>query len=178
MEKDIPEIEDITKEQNEFDRIQTILLNYRYKTNDPPELPEDFELHGRIREIFESIIRTGMHIGLDTSDVIEFAERYEKEQIAEFQNSVEREILETIHIFETLETLDDAPEIIRFSDICEKMEWTETDQKQRLGYIIRGKTMRLSSYRDKKGKILKLQDPKTRRKLNYLYKRYGVVNDV
>ena len=58
------------------------------------------------------------------------------------------------------------------------MEWTETDQKQRLGYIIRGKTMRLSSYRDKKGKVLKLQDPKTRRKLDYLYKRYGVMNNV
>lgn len=178
MEKDRPFVEDISKVQAEFDRIQNILFNYKYKTGNPPELPEDFELHGRIREIFESIIRTGMHIGLDVEDVIDFAKRYEKEQMAEFQSSIEREILDTIYTFETSGTLDDAPEVMYFADICERMEWTEKDQKQQLGYIIRGKTMHLPSYRNRKGKILKLQDPKTHRMLKYLYKRYGVVENV
>ncbi len=178
MEKDIPEIEDIRKVQEDFDRIQTTLLNYKYKTTDPPELPEDFVLHGRIREIFESIIRTGMHIGLDVSDVIEYAQRYEKEQLIEFQNSVEREILQIIYNFGTQETLDDAPEIMRQTEICEKLGWDDTKQKARLGYILKGKTMGLITYRDRDGKFLKLQNPKTDRKLKYLYKRYGVVDNV
>ncbi len=178
MEKDYPEIEDIRKSQEDFDRIQTILLNYKYKTNDPPELPDDFVLHGRIREIFESIVRTGMHLGLDVTDVIEYAQRYEQEQMVEFQNSVEREILQTIWNFETQETLDDAPETLYQADICEKLGWEDPKQKAQLGYILKGRAMGLMTYRDKHGKKLKLQDPKTRRKLTYLYKRYGVTNDV
>ena len=178
MEKDYPEIEDIRKAQEEFDRIQTILLNYKYKTNDPPELPDDFVLHGRIREIFESIIRTGMHIGIDVTDVIEFAQRYEREQITEFQNSEEREILQIIWDFETQETLDDAPETLYQTEICDRLGWTESKQKAHLGYVLKGKTIGLPTYRDRHGKLLKLQEPKIRRKLTYLYKRYGVTNNV
>lgn len=176
MEKDYPEIEDITKIQVELDRIQTILLNYKYKTTNPPELPEDFSLHGRIREIFECIIRTGMHIGIDTSDIMEYAQSYEKEQIVEFQNSIEREILEIIYNFETSETLDDAPELIKLIDICNKLGWGDNKEKQRLGYILRGKTMGIQTFHTREGKVLKYINPKTRRKLNYLYKRYGVTS--
>jgi len=176
MEKDIPEIEDITKIQDDLDTIQTILLNYKYKTSKPPELPEDFVLHGRIREIFESVIRTGMHIDLDVSDVIEYAQRYEKEQLIEFQNSIEREILQAIYNHETQTTLDDAPETMRQTEICDMLGWEDPKEKARLGYILKGKSMGLTTYRDNKGKYLRLQDPKTARKLKYLYKRYGVVN--
>jgi len=181
MEKDLPEIEDIRKIQDDLDKTQTTLFNYKYKTDDPPELPEDFVLHGRIRELFESIVRTGMHIKVDVKDVIEFAQRHEQEQISEFQNSVEREVLQHIYNFQMSTTLDnytdDAPEEIAISEISEKLGWEDAKEKQRLGYILRGKSMRLRTFHTRYGKVLRFSDPKTQRKLTYLYKRYGVVPD-
>jgi len=177
MEKDYPEVEDLAEVQDEFDRIKTTLLNYKYKMNGMPKWPEDCSLRGRIREIYESIIRTGTHIGLDVSDVIEFAQRHEKEQISEFQNSVEREILEIIYNSETSGTLDvdDAPELIKLRDIRDKLGWDDAKSLQKLGYILRGKGMGLHTFHTRDGAVLKYVDEKTKRKLGYLYKRYGVL---
>ena len=182
MEKDIPEIEDITDAQDDFDKIQTALLNYKYKTSTPPKLPEDFVLHGRIREIFESIIRTGMHIGVNVGNVIEFAQRYERETLLEFQNSIEREILQHIYDSERSTTLDDytddAPETIKLKELRDKLGWNDDNKAmQKLGYILRGKSMGLHTFHTRDGAVIKFVNPKTRRKLTYLYKRYGVAND-
>ncbi len=123
MEKDYPEVAGLTYVQDELDDIQTKLLNYRYKFNDPPDLGEDFELRGRTREIFESIIATGMHVGVDVEDIINFARRREEEQEEEMQATLEWDILKAVKELQQGETqykLEggyDSPEYVSFNDL-------------------------------------------------------------
>lgn len=171
MEQDHPEITNFKEIQNEFDDIQTRLLNYRYKFNDPPDL-ENGTLRGRTKEIFECIICTGKHIGESTDDIIEYALNIEKEKEDELANTVEWEILRAIKNVECNETLDDAPEEIKYTDILQTIGWdTERKTSQRLGYILT-KKFRLKTKRKTNGTVLLLTEPKNERRLKYLFKRY------
>lgn len=174
MEKDTPKVEDITDIQDEMDRVQNIFYNYKYQTDDPPKLPKDCVLHGRIRENFEGIIRTGMHIGIDVNDIIEYAQRQEREQLLEFQNSVEREILQHIKNFQELKTVDDYSKEMLVTEIAERLGWNDTKERQRLGYMLRGKKIGLKTQHTRVGAVVRFTDGKTERKLKYLYKRYGI----
>lgn len=175
MEKDQPIIDNLEEVQNEINQFKTIFLNYKYKTGKPPELPVDFPLKGRIREIFENIIRTAMHIGLETDDLVKFAQREEKERLEEFRDSIQFDILTIIKNQECNETLDDAPEIMYIKDIMDTLGWdgkSKGQKPQSLGYILRNMGLTTTHTRD--GKVIRIADSKISRKLKYLYKRYGV----
>ncbi len=174
MEKDYPEIAKLSRVKKEINTIQTKLINYRYKTTDPPELDENCNLkHGRIRETFEGIIRTGMHIGLEIADIIKYAQEKESEQESDFRNSVQYDILNIIREHNINEKLDDAPTNIKFSDICTGLGWEDKKQKQSLGYILR--KMGLKKTHTREGQVILLTEPKNSKKLSYLFKRYEVL---
>jgi hypothetical protein len=174
MEQDYPEIPNIKYQQEEIDRIQTILFNYRYKTTEPPHLGIEFELRGRAREIFECIIATAMHIGIEYEEFIEYAKAIEQEKIEDFRNSFEWEVLTAIKNYENAETLLDAPEIMKYEDIAQLLG-LEYDKKsgQKIGYILTKKFF-LKTKRRKEGMSLLLNHPKNSKKLKYLYRRYNV----
>ena len=172
MEQDYPEIERLSDIQQELNDMQTTFLNYKYKTDPPPELPIDIGIKGRIREVFESVIRTAMHLGIEYDDIVEYAQARKKEQQEELSNSEEWEILNVIKSNEENEKLFDAPEEISFVEILEKMG-REYNPKaaQHLGYVFR-KKLQLNTKRRNNGTVLLLTDPKNARKLKYLYRRY------
>lgn len=178
MEQAYPEVNELKEVQDEFDRIQTILLNYKYKTNEPPELPVDCFLKGRDREIFSCIIRTAMHIGIDTTDIYDFIKSRRQEIIDDLQESDEYLILRAIKNLENASTLDDAPEALDYGDIARDVGWdpdTEFGKKkrQKLGYIFK-KKLQLKTKRRKQGCVLLLNHPTNERKLKNLYRRYGL----
>jgi hypothetical protein len=170
MEQVYPEIDELRTIQQEINKIQTTLLNYRYKTDNPPDLPEDVTLKGRDREIFSCIIRTAMHIGIDYKSIIKFIEDRKQEKQQEIENSDEYAILKLLRDKECNPTLDDAPESISYSEIAEKLEWNE-DQRQKLGYIFK-KKLNLKTKRKNTGSVLLLNDEKNINKLKGLYRRY------
>jgi hypothetical protein len=178
MEQDYPEIDELEDVEDELSRLRTLLLNYRYKTDDPPKLDDGFSLRGRDREIHSHLIRTGMHIGIETNDIIDFVELIKKEKIEETKNTDEWAVLNAIKQLENVQTLVDAPESIPYSDICDQCGWdkdTKEGQKkrQKLGYIFKKKLI-LKTKRKTGGTVLLLNDPKNTRKLKGYFRRYHV----
>jgi hypothetical protein len=186
MQEDYPEIPNLKYVKNKLDKIQTELLNYRYKTDAPPDLGIDFVLKGRMREVFESIIATGNHIGEDVEDIIQYAKNLIKEREEELQGTIEYDILTAIRKLSYEDTQskiteeNDAPEYLPYKDIFEKIHpnHAEMDEKERnrksarLGYIF--KKLILKTKRLGIGTVLVLNDAKNHRRLNYLYKKYKV----
>jgi len=185
MEKAEPMGRKLQYYKDEFERIRTLLLNYRYSVSDPEDLGENFILTGRTREVYESIIATGIHIGQITDDIIEFAQLCEKESEEELQGTIEYEIL--LYIKNCQENIgsedtpgqerlggEDAPEIIIFNELADAIGWGESKQKQRLGYVL--KNMGLTTKRTRQGRAIPLTDLKNARHINYLYRRYKVKN--
>lgn len=170
MEQDYPEVFEMEDVGIDLNRIRTTLLNYRYKTNAPPELPEGFPLRGRNREIYGCLVRTAMHIGESYEDIIEFVKSTQLEKQAELEDSDEYQVLKTIYNFECQPTLDDAPSVISYKDLAETLGW-EDKQRQKLGYIFKKKLI-LKTKRMTQGSVVLLQDPKNRRKLKSLYRRF------
>jgi len=178
MEQGFPEIKDLEYVQDELDDMQNILLNYRYKFNEPEPLPEDFDLKGRDRELFGCIIQTAVHIGLDYEDIIKFIKNRTIEQREAIQESDEYIILKSIYQHTVNETLLDAPEDIKYSEIVEACGWndgTETSKKkgQRIGYIL-SKKLQLKTKRRTQGYVLLLNNNYNSRRLSNLYRRYYV----
>ena len=172
MEKSDPLIPKMKFVTLDFELLRTRLLNYKYKTNDPPELDENYILKGRLREVYESIIRTGMHLGIDTKDIVEFAIEREEEEKEELRSSIQHDILDVIKVRVENRTLDDAPEIIYMNDIVDGIGWSgEKRANQKLGYIV--KNMGLKTTRRRDGTVIPLTGVNSHR-LGYLYRRYGV----
>ena len=170
MEQDYPTVQELKSIQFDLNNIQTILLNYKYKTSEPEELPEEIKLKGRDREIYGCIIRTAMHIGIEYDDILDFIRKTRKEKQEETENSDEYQILKVMRDSEHQPTLDDAPETISYADIAETLGW-EDKQRQRLGYIFKKKLI-LKTKRMNKGSVVLLNDPKNIRKLKSLYRRF------
>jgi hypothetical protein len=189
MQEEEPEIPNIKYVQNELDEIQTKLLNYRYKTDSPPDLGMDFCLKGRLREIFESIIATGMHINIDVEDIIKYATNLKQEKIDDLKGTIEYDVLlaikqlSSISVQSPVTMSEDAPEHLLYSGIFKQMypdnESMERDEKlkktQRIGYVLRG--LHLKTKRMGIGTVLILNDEKTRKRLTYLYKKYQMGDD-
>jgi len=189
MDKSKPEIPDLKYVQNELDIIQTILLNYRYKIDDPPDLGIDFVLDGRMREIFEGIIATGKHIGIDIDDVIQYVKERKEEIESRLQDTIEYEILFAIH--EIMNPLippseyggTDSPERIYYRDIMECMypDYDGLDvhdiriKSGQVGYRVRA--LNLISKKTKSGTCLVMTNKKNRKRLDILYRRYGIEKD-
>jgi len=172
MEKGDPPVPKMKYMEIDFEKIRTQLLNYKYKTDDPPDLGEGFILKGRLREVYESIIRTAMHIGQTTDDIIEFALEVEKEEQEEMRASIQHDILLVIKGHSENQTLDDAPEQIFVKDIVDGIGWSgENRATQKLGYIL--KNMGLKKVRRMNGTVILLTGSNSKR-LGYLYRRYGV----
>lgn len=183
MHHDYPEIPKLSYVQDELDRIQTTLLNYRHKTGIPPELGQDFILRGKSREIFEPIISTGMHIGITVDDVIKYALNREGEKEEEFRSTLEWVVLNGIKEIEKnpqyhIGGEHDSLEYVSYGDICKRISGKIGDEgdmqktHQQIGYTIN--RLQLKKKRTRKGAIIPINDPKNRRRLDYLYKRYRI----
>jgi len=171
MEKADPSLSKVEYAEKDFIRLRTMLLNYRYKTNDPPDLGEHFILKGRTREVYECIISTGKHIGQKVDDIIKYAQDKEKESEDDLQGTVQYEVLYNIkNHYQENQTLDDSPEEVKLLDICESLGWSERGEKQKLGYII--KNLGLKTKHKSCGKVIILTDPTNSKRLGYLYRRY------
>ena len=183
LDKSEPEIPKLSYVEKELNMIRTKLLNYRYKTDNPPDLGKDFILKGRTREIYESIIATGMHIQIDIQDIIEHAMTRERLQEQELQESTECQILKIIKEHEEKPIIEAWGKIdnITISEIIEKLEWTENDTKekrknyQRLGYLL--KNMGLRTNRTKEGMIINTTSKENDPRLKQLYRRYKLTGE-
>jgi len=176
MEQDYPEIKKLGNIKNELDIIQNSYLNYRFYTDSPPEVPDDCELKGRILEIYEPIIRTGLHLGVDVQDVIDYAKKQKDEETESLQNTIEWNVLNAIKNGEENQRTFDAPEQISYREILNRLGWEEKTEDgksnaQRIGYIL-NKTFNLKTKRMTEGTVLLLNHDKNTRKLKYLYRRY------
>ena len=182
MQKDYPQIDEIKFLMDDIHKIKTKLLNYKYKTNPPPDFPDDYGIRGRLKEIYGNIICTGLHIGIDVTDIKEFVKNIEIEQQEELKNTTEYEILTGIRKLSCNETLDDAPKEVSYNDIREAMSWEPTEKYTKgqmhktIGFSLREK-LKLKTTRRKTGWVVVLTDPKSERKINYYYKRYGIISN-
>lgn len=169
MDKADPEIAKLSYVSKELNESKTKLLNYRYKTDNPQELGNDFILKGRTREIFESIIATGKHIKVNVEDVIKYAKDRDAKEEAELRDTVQFEILSIIKNHIEKPYLDDAPDKIKQDNIITDLGW-EVDNKtrQKMGYIL--KNMGLTTKRIKEGRFFFIQDNEKR--FFQLLKRY------
>lgn len=172
MEQDYPEIDDLKDVTDEINRIKTILLNYRYKTNDPPELSDDLILKGRDREIFSCIIRTAMHIGIEYQNIIDFISQRKQEKEEDYQNTDEYQLLKAIKELEESPTLFDAPDSISYTDLAEHLGW-DSDKRQKIGYIFK-KKLQLKTKRGHVGSVVLLNDPKNSRKIKSYFRRFKI----
>lgn len=184
MEQVYPDVPELKYVKAEMDRLQTYLLNYRYKYHEPPDLPFEFVLRGRDREIFSCIIRTAEHIGLNSQHIIDYAQRRRKEIVEDLQETDEFLILKAVHKLSGVDTQSkitgdvDAPERINFRDIAMECGWAEDSdlmkkKTMRISYIFRKKFM-LKTKRYTEGNSLILNDDRNQRKLNSLFRRYKV----
>ena len=180
MDKHDPEVPKLSYVQDELDDLQNKLLNYRYKTDNSPDLGCNFILKGRTREIFENIIATGMHIGIEVDNIIEYAQERAVSEEEEFKNTIEYEILTILKNKQEEHGYfsEDSPEEIKFSEIANQLGWDEIEDKdekrkkmQRLGYILT-KNLGLKTKRKSKGTVLFFVDKHNDRRLKSLYRRY------
>jgi len=194
MAKDYPAVNGLRYVQDKLDDIHTKLLNYRYKTPPPPDLGERFILRGRTREVYGNIISTAKHVGVITEDILEYVERREKEREEDLQ-TLEWEILTAISdiMGEPQYSLDgkimEGPrEYISYNDIREEMygdiddpfhydidDEKETQQglEQEIGDTLEN-SLFVKAKKTKMGMVVPINDPKTRRRLIYLFKTYNI----
>jgi len=172
MEKSDPPCQKMKYLVLDFEKLRTRLLNYKYKTGCPPDLGEDFVLKGRLREVYESIIRVAIHLGQETNDIIEFAKQKEKEEEEDLKTSIQHDIMLAMLRSSENETLDDAPEMVYVKDLVDAIGWgDEKRATQKLGYIL--KNMGLKTVRRKDGTVIPFTGSNEHR-IKYLYNRYKV----
>lgn len=174
MDQNVPEALELKQLQPEFERIRTMLLNYRFKFMDPPELPDTIDIPPRTREIYSSILRTALHIGIDIDDILKIITEREKEKLEELQNSDEYFVLSAVANISqtttnTLTGVEDAPETVSYRDIAEYLNW-EDEKRQKIGYVFR--RLGLKTKRQKDGYVVSVVDEKNRNHLSQLYKRF------
>ena len=179
MEKDDPEIVKLSYAIKELLDIRSQLLYYRFMCDDPPDLGIHFILKGRTREIYESIISTAQHIGVDVKDIIYHALQRDKEEVDELQDSVQYEILLVIKNYEGVKSdYEGDDNSIRLQYLLYRIGWDSglisDDRKtlQKLGYIV--KNMGLKRKRTRNGRAIPLFEEPNISRLNRLYKRYGI----
>lgn len=178
MEQACPEIPNLRYIQDDLDSMQNILLNYRYKTDEPKHIPLDFPLKGRDRELFTCLIETAQHLGLDYQHIIDFINKRTEEKIETLQESDEYFILKATYVLSTKVTLDDAPEEIKYSSIASECGWDDDSEeskkkRQKIGNVF--KKMQLKTKRKRDGTVLLLNNEYNLARLPNLYQRYYVV---
>jgi len=163
MEREEPEIAKLSYVKKELSSLQSRLLYYRFKCDNPPDLGNDFCLNGRTREIYESIISTAKHIGIEIDDIINHALEREKEESDELKDSIQYEILSIIRNYEGTDAdKDDSGLSIPLKYLLSELNWESglenEDQKalQKLGYII--KNLGLKRKRTSNGRAIPIFD--------------------
>ena len=184
MQQADPEIPELYYVQDKLDKIQTKLLNYRYKTGNPTDLGIDFVLKGRLREVFGCIISTAMFIGQTYDDIIDYALNIKKERQSDLIGTLEHDILEIIKNSEEIQTTidgdmaNDSPEHILYKDILEKLypDLDTADERrargQQIGYAIRHLRLKIKKLHGRN--VIPLHDKRNVSRLKYLYRRYGM----
>lgn len=174
MDKADPEIAKLSYAEKELSQIRTELLNYRIKTGNPPDLGNDFILKGRTREVFESIIATGCHIGIDVEDIIEYAQERDRKAQESLKDTEEYDILVAIKNAQEHPLSNEEIDSIHIDNILNDMEWLTSDKEQdnkarrRIGYIL--KDMGIERKRTREGRVVVFEDNMDR--LKALYRRY------
>jgi hypothetical protein len=175
MEKANPEIAKLSYVEKDLNSLQTRLLNYRLKTDNPPELGNDFILKGRTREIFESIVATAQHIGISTDDLIQYAKDRDRKEEEELKETDYYEILTIIKDFmENPNKLTD-PDAIGTDDFIRALGWEDTpENRQKLGYDF--KNLGLIIKRVGHQRYLFFEGLDNAKRLKQLYKRYKLID--
>jgi hypothetical protein len=179
MEREEPEIAKLSYVKKELQSIQSKLLYYRFMCDNPPDLGSHFSLKGRTREIYESIISTAQHIGIDVDDVIEHALEREKKEADELKDSTQYDILVIINNYDGKKSDPDGEDgSIRLIYLLRELRWesgiASDDRKalQHLGYLI--KNMGLQRKRTRIGRVIPLTEEPNITRLNRLNRRYGL----
>lgn len=179
MERGEPDISKLSYVQEELASFRSKLLYYRCKCDNPPDLGNDFCLKGRTREIYESIISTAKHIGIDTDDIIAHALEREKEESDELRDSIQYDVLSIISNYEGTDAdKDDDGLSIPLKYLLAELGWESGDDNadrkelQQLGYII--KDLGLKRKRTSNGRSIPLFTEPNMSRLEKLYRRYGL----
>ncbi len=178
MDKATPGISKFSYVEDDIQKIHTQLLNYRFKTDNPHDLGNDFILKGRTREIFESIIATAKHIGMPIDDLIEYAKERDNEIEEELKQSQQYEILEIIKKYADNPHLLPDIERIDFNDLLHDLGWDTTDggelrkNKQQLGYIF--SNLGLKTERSHSIRFFAFENKVNKKRLPQLFKRFGL----
>lgn len=135
--KAIPEVEKIEYIKGEIDELFSDLFIYRLSEDKITDLGEHHQLQGRIREIFESIVVTGLNLGISVEDVVEYALSLVKKREKDLERTDEYEIIKIIA--ETGKTSDIiyTREIIALLYGSSSGEYEYRKDSQKLGYILR-----------------------------------------
>jgi len=178
MDKDEPEIPKLSYAEKDLQSLRSQLLAYRFKTGCPPDLGRDFCLKGRTREIFESIISTGKHIGVGVEDIIEYAKNRDRESAEDLKDTVEYDILAAIKNCQENPHTGDDPRRILIDRILNGIGWFPPEEtelrknRQKIGYILKNMSLKIKRTTD--GRAIYVYETHNERRLEKLNKRYGI----
>lgn len=170
MQEATPTIPDIYEIDEQFKDARSKLLIYRYICDNPPELPLDFSLTGRIREIFAPLVRTALSLGIEAASIIEFARKQEIRQQEEIFGTLTAQILGCI--YDKMYDSTGEHRIVYIKDIA-----TECDEStQNVGYKLRD--LGIIKKRSKEGMFISLENQDTIDRLDYYCKKFGIAEKV
>jgi len=167
----------------DFADIRSKLLQYRLHKNEIPDLGPKYVLTGRVREVFESIIRTGIHIGIDVDDIVEYAQRQEKAELERRKRTPEyiiiKKIVDTGWFNEAAREIGHIESQIDiktlFETLYDEEEMTEEEIKntyKKLGWTL--KRMGLSTERHSRSRYINFEDTNNNKMIKALIKTYGL----
>ena len=166
MKEAKPEIKDLDEVEEDFADLRYRLLCYRYENSPPPPYPDnEVNLYGRIRELFQPIIRVAKHFGYDVDGIVEFAKKQKIKQLEDLFVSGYADVLS--YIYDEQHRIDEPIEVT-VKSIAESCDLTP----QRVGYILRD--LNIKTIRRNYGKVVSITDTDNLKQLQYLYQKFGI----
>lgn len=179
MQKGSAHIRDVKKIMGEIQRVRMQLL-YLHLLDQSPLLQfldaiDRYNVDGRLREIYKPLVTVAEFLSLDTAELREFIEEDRKRKIKELQESLEGQIVSAIkEIIDedcASSTLTGENVIISIKDIAERIDTDARVVGRKLNVLNLEKT------KTREGRVIDLSDEKNRKQLQYLFKKYGLVDD-
>ncbi|MHC1630743.1 MAG: hypothetical protein ACXQT4_00330 [Methanotrichaceae archaeon] len=180
MKEGEPEIKDIKEIMPEIQRLRMQLL-YLHLLKDSPLLSHLNAIHecpsitGRLREIYQPLIAVADFLCIDKTPIVSFIEKDKIRKLKVLQESLEGQIVTTIKEIMDEDagesTLTGEKVIISVKDIAERLD----ERPQRIGRKLN--VLNLERVRMNRGMVIDLSDEKNRRQLQYLFKKYGLIDD-
>ena len=179
MFKEIPKTPNREYIKKDFDIIKNKLFNWYLITGKPPIIPPDFPLTGRLRDIYEPIIRIAMMLNIDYDDIIEYANSEKKAFEEKVNSGIDATI--AVQLFELIkgEKLDIVPFTILRKRVYPFDDGDEPDVKEskiqggQIGLILK-KAGITTRYAHGKTNIY-VRESNNRQRLMMIWKRYGIV---